>query len=169
MRRLETDVWTHQGFSLIWCEQSFKEQGFQPGEAVSLRRLSQWQREWPEELPSQGGDAALVTGLEPCLALLDEDEQERWLQEELQPLVLSFQAHYEGQVALLFWLPSARERLEYLRAEERYIWTGDGRAPLDLGRLLFNGAERDLSRIPGPSGGHDPVKEAAGLHLKRLS
>ena len=60
---------------------------------------------WPEQLPSTGGDALVVAGLEGCLDALSETDAEEWLSDHFRTVVLSFQSHYEGQAALVSGFP----------------------------------------------------------------
>jgi len=81
-----------------------------------------------------------VGGLDGVLDLLSPQAAESWLGEMLKGAVLSFQDAYEGQVALIFWLPGGDRRLRVNPASDAVMW---GCAPphssskLDFGRILW--------------------------------
>jgi hypothetical protein len=118
-----------------------------PAEVVDLRGLFTLAGKWPEELPSSGGDALVVSGLEGILDSLDSDDLVAWVEGDLRPAILSFQEEYEGQAGLIMWLPSGGKRMEMDGATEHYFWKPHSRARLPLGQYLWGGAEADVERI----------------------
>jgi len=129
---------------------------------------------WPEELPGAEGNALVVAGVEGCLDVLSEQDAITWMEQDLKATVLSFQEHYEGQAALILWVPSGRTRIGMDLADEEYFWkTSPGRdtARLPLGRCLWGGAETDVARIL-VSGDKTPDLDGeayVGLHHPRIS
>ncbi len=96
------------------------------------------------------------------------------LKSDLLPAVLAFQDEYSLEAALVFWLPTGKNRVKMNRATEAYSWVCS--APhsnqhLDLGRILWAGAEGDVGRIIDPDCTNtDPDGPAwIGLHHPRLS
>ena len=61
---------------------------------------------WPDDLPSNGNNTLVVAGLEGSLDLLTPEDAETWLGDAVKQAILSFQDAYDGQAALIFWLPS---------------------------------------------------------------
>lgn len=119
------DAWTRHGFSLLW-DPTLLESIIDPGEVVSLRGLMMGMSEWPfDELPGCrcDSDALVVSGLGEALDSLGGiEEQTRWLEEDLKQAVLKFQEEYQGEAALIFWLPAGPERLELNKATGEYLW-----------------------------------------------
>jgi hypothetical protein len=97
-----------------------------------------------------------------------------WLENDLKPIVLSFQEHYQGQAALIMWVASGRTRIAMDLADEEYFWkTSPGRDAerLPIGRCLWGGAESDVARIL-VSDEKDPDVDGSaygGLHHPRIS
>ena len=165
--------WTRRGFSLLW-EPGTLTEVISPTAVVSMRDLFALRRAWPEALPGSEGNALVVAGLDGCLDSLSEQDATNWLETDLKSVVLSFQAHYEGQAALILWLASGRTRIGMDLVDEEYFWrVGAGRdAPrLALGRCLWGGAEADVARIlvsdeKNPDADGDAY---VGLHHPRIS
>ena len=165
--------WTRRGFSLLW-DASGLSRVVSPPDVVSLREFFSLANAWPDNLPGSGGDALVVAGVEGCLDALTDDDGERWLETDLKQLILSFQEEYEGQAALILWLPSGRRRIHMVGATEEYFWKGNPRrnAPgLPMGRCLWAGAESDAARIiisnaPNPDVDGDAY---VGLYHPRIS
>ena len=167
------DSWKRKGFSLLWEPTALQAVG-SPQEMLSLRQLFQFRKGWPENLPSQGGNSLVLTGLDGFLSCMDPKDSEEWLAKELWPVVEAFQRKYEGEAALIFWLPGGRSRVTPREQGGGYTWTCDGinaGKHIHLTRSLFGGADRDIHEI------QDPVSKAAtssgtdwwGLHLRRIS
>ncbi|MFH1021785.1 MAG: hypothetical protein V1809_00175 [Planctomycetota bacterium] len=106
--------------------------------------------------------------------MLDRADAEKWIEKDLKNLILSFQDEYEGQAALIFWLPSGRSRISMVGSSEEYFWklkASDSETGLPLGRLLWSGAENEVERImdTDDSGADYDGKSWAGLHHPRIS
>jgi len=166
-------AWTRRGCSLLWSFEALAKVATPP-QVVSMRQFVELARKWPADLPSGGGRALVVSGLEGCLDVLDPAGAEKWLERDLKELILSFQDEYEGQAALIFWLPSGRGRISMAGASEEYHWAhraGDSENRLHLGRLLWSGAENEVERIMDTDDQNADYdgKAWAGLHHPRIS
>lgn len=142
MRQTLDSRWQRRGTSWIWDEEARNLVCAAP-EVWSLRQFLQACRHWPDDLPSNHGDALVVAGLDGSLDLLSPQDAEAWLLDVIKPAMLSFQSYYEGQAALVFWMPSAHERLRTNPATDAVTWLCE--APyrdrqLDFGRLLWGEA-----------------------------
>jgi hypothetical protein len=145
-----------------------------PQTVVSIRQLFAMVGHWPEDLPSNDGDTLVVAGLEGCVDLMAPAEAEAWLESDLRPAILSFQTEYGLEAALVFWLPTGKSRVRMNRATEAYSWVCSAphsHQQLDLGRILWGGAEASAARIIDPHCTNaDPDGPAwIGLHHPRLS
>ena len=173
MNLLRGGVWKRRGCSLLWDPGALAAVAV-PADVVSIRRFFAMARSWPADLPSAGGDALVVAGVEGCLDALSDADARAWLETDLKPAVLRFQDEYEGQAALILWLPSGRSRIHMAPATEEYFWRNDPSAAaggLPLGRCLWAGAAADAARIivsdaPQPKVGGD---DWVGLYHPRLS
>jgi hypothetical protein len=173
MKVLQGDVWKRRGVSLLWAGETLSALS-QPQNVVSIRQFFAMVGNWPGDLPSNDGDTLVVAGLEGCVDLLDPVEAEAWLKSDFLPAVLAFQDEYSLEAALVFWLPTGKNRVRMNRATEAYSWVCS--APhsnqhLDLGRILWAGAEADVGRIIDPGCTNADVDGPAwiGLHHPRLS
>ncbi len=149
MKVLRDSGWMRRGFSLLWDPTALSNV-VSPSEVVSIRQFFTMANAWPEDLPGARGDALVVAGVEGCLDALSGDEGKTWLEADLKRAVLSFQEEYEGQAALILWLPSGRRRVSMVRATEEYFWKSDSSRNipgLPIGRCLWAGAESDVARI----------------------
>lgn len=165
--------WMRRGCSLLWSIETLTKVA-EPSQVISMRRFFDVARSWPEELPSGGGNALVVSGLEGCLDVLDPADAEKWIEHDLKNLILSFQDKYEGLAALIFWLPSGRGRISMVGSSEEYYWkhkASDSAKGLHLGRLLWSGAENEVERIldTDDQGTDYDGKAWAGLHHPRIS
>jgi hypothetical protein len=164
--------WHRRGFSLLWEVKTLVELT-EPAAVCSLHRFFALAGNWPENLPAANGDALVGAGLEGCLDILESHDAERWIETDLKDAVLSFQDHYEGQAGLIMWLPSGRHKLTMHGASEQYVWKHrqSGSAGLALGRLLFSGAENEVSRLLDSEQGTTDYdgKHWIGLHHQRIS
>lgn len=173
MRVLQGDGWKRRGISLLWGSEALAALA-PPREVVSIRRFFAMEHNWPSDLPSNRGNALVVAGLEGCLDLLEPDAAKEWLETELRPTMLAFQNEFNMEAALLFWLPTGRNRVRMNRATEAYSWVCAAPHPnqqIDFGRILWAGAEADAGRIIDPySANADPDGPAwIGLHHPRVS
>jgi hypothetical protein len=173
MKVLQGDVWKRRGVSLLWSGEALGQLA-QPAEVLSIRVFFALLGQWPDELPSNAGQALVVGGLEGCLDLMSPTEAEVWMKTDVLPAILAFQDEYGLDAALVFWLPTGKNRVKMNRATEEYSWICA--APysaqvLELGRILWAGAASDVGRILYPNApNQDPDGIAwAGLHHPRLS
>lgn len=173
MRALDSDVWKRRGISLLFDNRALADLA-KPSEVLSMRQWVSMARSWPEDLPSNHGRTLVVAGLGACLDLLDPDDCEEWVFRQWTRTVASFQAEYDGEASLVFWLPDGRSRIKMNAASETYTWAC---APphkdqvLPLGRLLWAGAESGAVRIlDAGSASSDPEGPAwIGLYQPRIS
>lgn len=169
----QDNAWQRRGFTLLWGKETLAKI-LQPSQVVSLRQFFAMKNAWPEELPASSGDALVVSGLEGCLDVLSAKDAERWIENDLKDIVLSFQDEYEGQAGLIFWVPSGRNRISMAGASERYYWrhsASESSRGLHIGRLLWAGAEMEVERIldsDDRDADYDG-KAWVGLHHPRIS
>ena len=172
MNLQRNSVWRRRGCSLLWDSVALSTVT-EPHEVVSLRRFFTMAGEWPEALPGASGDALVVAGMEGCLDVLSADDATAWIETDLKHAVLAFQDHYEGQAALILWLPTGRKRIGMATATERYYWTHAAGTTdrLPIGRCLWAGAESDAARILVSDAPHpNPDSDAwVGLYHPRIS
>jgi hypothetical protein len=173
MNVMDTDTWTRRGISLLWDETAFSRLA-RPDQVLSMRAACQLSRGWKDELPANGGKTLAVAGLDVCLDVLAPSDAEGWIADVLKPLMWSFQAEYDGEGALVLWIPGGRRRVFMNPATERYFWRCAApytKTSLEIGRLLMAGAEQDAVRLMTPgAGSHDPDgPEWIGLHHPRIS
>ena len=166
--------WMRRGFALLW-DAAVLSKVVSPSAVASIRDFfAMTQSWWPEELPGAGGDALVVAGVEGCLDALGSDDGQAWLETDLKPAILSFQDEYQGQAALILWLPTGRSRINMMPATEEYFWkdrSSQSAPGLPIGRCLWAGAESDAARIivsdaPNPDVDGDAY---VGLHHPRIS
>lgn len=172
MKTMTGQSWTRRGFNLLW-EASALRLAAAPEAVVSLRQFFSLSRSWPGELPSGGGIALVVAGLDGCLDAMAEADAESWLGGSFKRAVFSFEDHYEGQASLVFWLPSGRKRVYMSPAEAQYFWKpsawrGDNAIPFSA---LFGGSQDDLHRIlrPGTAANELDGDGWIGLHHPRIT
>ena len=165
---LANSTWTRRGCSLLWEAKALMSFA-RPGEVVSIREFIAMSREWPEDLPSNGGYALVVAGVEGCLDALDTASAQTWVERDLRKVIFEFQDEYQNDAALVLWLPSGRDRMHYALASDEYSWTGMGEERFPLGRLLWGGAQHDAHRIDHAGNGALNVVDAAGMYHPRIS
>lgn len=171
---IKTDTWKRKGFSLLWSADALAKIS-SPSEVVSIRQFFAMSHDWSDDhLKSSNGDALVVAGLEGCLDLLSPEDAATWLLERFHPAVLSFQSTFESDAALLFWLPTGKSRIRQNAANESYHWLCSGthnRESIEIGRILWGGAEGDATRILDPLAPNQDPDGAAwiGIYLPRLS
>lgn len=142
MRYLIDTVWQRRGTSWIWDEEA-RNQVCAAREVWSLRQLLLAVGQWPDDLPSNDNNTLVVAGLDGCLDLLAPEDAEVWLSDAIKDAILSFQSHYEGEAALIFWLPSGQGRIKVNPATEAVTWrcaAPHGQETLDFGRVLWGEA-----------------------------
>lgn len=139
MKQLLDTVWQRCGTSWIWDENA-RNQVCTAGEVWSLRQFLQGAACWPNDLPSNNNQTLVVGGLDASLDLLAPDQAEIWLSETIKPVILSFQANYEDQAALIFWLPQGNVRLRTNPATDSVTWVCEAPhrgALVEFGRILW--------------------------------
>lgn len=173
MRTVEGDVWKRGGLSLLWGAEALGEIA-KPDQVASIRGLFRLAKNWPDELPSNGGKTLVAAGVEGCLDCLSPEDAAEWIEGDLRPALMSFQDEYQGQCALVLWLPAGHRRVSMNRASESYLWKCNapysGRE-IEIGRILWGGAEGDAGRIIDPRTPNRDIDGPAwiGLHHLRLS
>ncbi len=165
------DGWKRRGLTLLWDPRALREL-IDPAKVLSMRACLGLHTSWPDDLPGHGGNALVVAGLEGCLDVLTPDDAIEFLERDVRGMVLDFQGHYDGQAALILWLPGSK-RLTMDRATGAYLWRlqpgKDDTIP--LGRALWAGAEAAAARVIRP-GDPDPDVDGdawIGLHHPRIS
>ncbi|WP_425386932.1 hypothetical protein [Deinococcus aquatilis] len=140
-------AWQRRGTSWLWDAQA-RNLVCKPQEVVSVRQFLQLTHGWPDDLPSNGNNVLVVAGLDGCLDLLTPDHAVQWLRDTVKHAVLSFQTAYDGQAALVFWLPDGERRLEINSTTDAVIWRCAGSfrdQRIDFGRVLW-GEAREYPR-----------------------
>jgi hypothetical protein len=159
MKQTRDSVWQRRGTSWIWDEDA-RNLICTASEVWSLRKLLRSVGHWPDELPSNSGTTVVVAGLDGALDLLRPQEAEVWLGELVKESILSFQAAYESQASLVFWLPSGRARISVHPANDSVEWqcaAPFGNLKIAFGRVLWGEAneypqEIILEHSPKPAG-----------------
>lgn len=142
MKQLLDTVWQRRGTSWIWDEEA-RNQVCVASEVWSLRQFLQAVGNWPDDLPSNGNNTLVVAGLEGSLDLLTPEDAEAWLGDAVKQAILSFQDAYDGQAALIFWLPSGQGRIKLHPATDSIEWrcaAPHGERLLAFGRILWGEA-----------------------------
>ncbi|WP_428565596.1 MAG: hypothetical protein ACP59X_04745 [Solidesulfovibrio sp. DCME] len=173
MKILQGDVWKRRGVSLLWGGETLSRLA-QPQNVMSIRQFFAMVGNWPSDLPCNEGNTLVIAGLEGCVDLLEPTEAESWLESDMRPAILAFQDEYNLEAALVFWLPTGKNRVRMKSATEAYTWVCSAphsNQQLDLGRILWAGAEEDVARIVDPNCTNlDPDGPGwIGLHHPRLS
>jgi len=166
MKQTVDTVWQRSGTSWIWDEDA-RNQVCVAGEVWSLREMLQSLGKWPDELPSNKNNTLVVAGLEGSLDLLPPVDAEAWLGDAIKDAILSFQSYYEGEAALVFWLPSGQGRLKVNAATDAVAWrcsAPHSDALLDFGRVLWGQAHEYPQEILLRESG-----KPAGLFHKRIT
>lgn len=154
MRQLLDTVWQRRGISWVWDEEA-RNQICAANEVWSLRQFLQAVGNWPDDLPSNGGMTLVVAGLDGSLDLLAPTDAETWLGDAIKPAILSFQDEYEGDAALVFWLPGGHNRVRAQAATDEVNWlchTPHGHQ-IDFGRILWGQANEYPQEILLRNGG----------------
>jgi hypothetical protein len=165
MKQLLDAVWQTRGTSWLWDDEA-RNQICAAGEIWSLRQLLRAAGNWPEELPSNHDRTLVVAGLDASLDLLSPDDAEAWLNDAIKPAILTFQDEYQGEAALVFWLPGGQKRLPVNPASDEVRWlchTPHGHR-IDFGRILWGQANEYPQEILPREGA-----TAAGLFHARIT
>jgi hypothetical protein len=157
MRQLLDTVWQRRGASWLWDAKA-RNQICAANEIWSLRqflRASKAPGNWPEELPSNDSRTLVVAGLDGSLDLLTPTDAEAWLGDAIKPAILSFQDEYQGEAALVFWLPGGQGRLpiNLARDEVRWLCHAPHGHQIDFGRILWGQANEYPQEILLSEGG----------------
>ena len=165
MRQLLDTVWQTRGVSWLWDEEA-RNQICAASEIWSLRQLLRAAGHWPDELPSNNDRTLAVAGLDGSLDLLTPTDAETWLDDVIKPAILSFQDEYQGEAALVFWLPGGHNRIRVHAATDEVSWSCH--APhghrIDFGRILWGQANEYPQEILLRDGG-----KSAGLFHARIT
>lgn len=163
MRQTHDTVWQRRGTTWLWDEEA-RNQICVASEVWSLRQFLRTKGNWRDELPSNGGRTLVVAGLDGSLDLLTPTDAEAWLSDAIKPAVLSFQDEYQGDAALVFWLPTGHNRIKVQAATDEVNWlchTPHGHQ-IDFGRILWGQANEYPQEILLRDGG----KPAGLFHLR---
>ena len=166
MKQLFDTVWQRRGISWIWDNEALYKVA-KPNEVLSLRQLLRSERHWPDDPPSNNGRTMVVAGLDAYLDLVLPNEADTWLADELKHVILAFQDNYQGDVALIFWLPNGQRRIRIETASDAVIWrcgAPHGEREIDFGRLLWGEAREYPRQIVLTEGA-----KAAGLFHLRIT
>ncbi len=153
MRQIVDTAWQRRGISWLWDEDA-RNTVCTAGEVWSLRQFLRAAAPngtgWPEDLPSNDNQTLVVAGLEGSLDLLAPDQGEIWLGDTIKRAILSFQDAYEGEAALIFWLPQGDSRLKVQTSTDAVSWLCEAPhrgSQFDFGRLLWGEANEYLQAI----------------------
>ena len=164
MKQLYDTVWQRRGISWVWDAEALA-QVCGVSEVWSLREFLRAVGQWPENLPSNNGDTMVVAGLEGCLDLLVPSDAEIWLSDKIKEAILSFQDAYDGQAALVFWLPGGGGRIAINPATDAVVWRCAAPQPnseIAFGRILWGEAREYPQEILLRNG----AKTAGLFHLR---
>jgi len=164
MRQTTDTVWQRRGISWIWDEEA-RNTVCVASEVWSLRQLLRSAGRWPDDLPSNGNNTLVVAGLAGSLDVLTPDDAETWLGNAIKGAILSFQAYYEGEAALVFWLPAGQGRITCHPATDAIEWrcaAPHGDSLLAFGRILWGEANGYPQEIVLPEG----IRPAGLFHLR---
>jgi len=164
MKQTLDTVWQRRGTSWIWDEEA-RNQVCVASEVWSLRQLLQAPGHWSDDLPSNGNNTLVVAGLEGGLDLLTPEDAEIWLGDAVKDAILSFQSYYEGEAALIFWLPSGYGRIKFHPANDSVEWrcaAPRSDSLLAFSRVLWGEANEYPQEILLQEGG----KPAGLFHLR---
>ncbi|MDR1873422.1 MAG: hypothetical protein LBQ90_00200 [Synergistaceae bacterium] len=168
MKKLNDPVWRSKGISWIWDEEA-RNLVCAANEIWSIRQFIQATGHWPEDLPGNKGDTLVVAGLDGSLDLLCPEDAEAWLGDTIKEAMLSFQGHYEGETALIFWLPQGDKRLE-ISATDAVNWKCGApysESRIDFGRILW-GEAREYPKELYSGEGRSSAR-SIGLFHRRIS
>lgn len=158
MRQLMDTVWQRRGTSWLWDEEARNDICL-PDEVWSLRQFLRRVRDWPADPPSNDNKTLVVAGLDGSLDLLTPPDAEIWLSDVIKPAILSFQDEYQGDAALVFWLPGGRKRIRAHAATDDVSWLCQSPHghQIEIGRILWGQANEYPQEImlrdqPNPAG-----------------
>ena len=166
MKQTRDTVWQRRGTSWLWDDEALAQVG-KASEVWSLRQFVQAIGHWPEDLPSNDSNTLVVAGLDGCLDLLTPTDAESWLASGMKDAILSFQEFYDGQAALIFWLPTGAGRITVNPATDAVNWRcshPNAHEQIDFGRVLWGEAHEYPQEIMLGDGA-----KAAGLFHLRIT
>ena len=164
MKQTRDTVWQRRGTSWLWDAEALA-QVSTVSEVWSLRQFVQGSGHWPDDLPSNDSNTLVVAGLDGCLDLLSPTDAEGWLASAMKDAILSFQEFYDGQAALVFWLPSCAGRITINSATDAVSWRcahPNAQENIDFGRVLWGEAHEYPQEIVL----RDGAKAAGLFHLR---
>lgn len=170
---IRSDSWTHRGISLLWDSNTLNSI-CEIDQIYSLREyFSFYFNGWPQELQSADGYAMIVAGLETVIDVMEPNLTVQWLEKVLYQSLLSFQSEFEGQCALIFWMPEGQARIIQNITDELFYWklgASFQTEMIPLSHCLWNGAARDAKLIAkGPLVNDVSDKGCIGLFHPRIS
>ncbi|MBM3095691.1 hypothetical protein GFB56_33825 [Ensifer sp. T173] len=142
MKKLVDTVWQRRGTSWIWDEEA-RNHVCSASEVWSIRQFLRAAGRWPDDLPSNNNAALVVAGLEGGLDLLSPDSAEAWLGDAVKDGILSFQSYFQGEAALIFWLPAGYGRMKFHPATDTIEWrcaAPHGESTIAFSRVLWGEA-----------------------------
>lgn len=142
MRQLLDTVWQRRGTSWVWDEEA-RNHVCAANEVWSLRQFLRAASKLPDDLPSNKDKTLVVAGLDGSLDLLAPADAESWLNDVIKPAILSFQDHYAGDAALVFWLPNGQNRLKVQTSTDGVRWlcaAPHNPIQIDFGRIIWGEA-----------------------------
>jgi len=164
MKKTFDTVWQRRGTSWVWDEEA-RNQVCEAEQVWSLRQFLRSVGNWPDDLPSNGANTMVVAGLEASLDLLTPEDAEAWLGDTIKNAILSFQGHYEGDAALIFWLPAGQSRIKLNSATDSIEWrcaAPSSESLLAFGRILWSEANEYPQEIVLREG----AKTAGLFHMR---
>jgi hypothetical protein len=164
MRQLLDTVWQRRGTSWVWDEEA-RNEVCAAGEVWSLRQFLRAVDDWPGDLPSNRGKSLVVAGLDGSLDLLPPADADAWLGDVIKVAILKFQDEYQGDAALVFWLPAGQSRLKIQPSSDAVNWVCAAphtKSQLDFGRILWGEANEYPQEIMLRGG----AKPAGLFHLR---
>lgn len=174
MREIEDEVWRRRGFAVLWNPAALGVLCRSTQEVISVRELLALKDRWPDLLPTGGGTALVVTGLEGCLDRIEPSDAGSWLEDVIHPTMLSFQRHNHDEAALVFWMPTAEKRVDVVAVDDTISWEYAPpfkKEPFALSQHLFGGAHKDACRIMATDQDDRGHRRSSwiGIHLPRIS
>lgn len=166
MKQLLDTVWQRHGTSWIWDEEA-RNQVCTANEVWSLRQFLRAASGWLDDLPSNENNTLVVAGLEGSLDLLTPEDAEIWLGDAIKDAILSFQSYFEGEAALIFWLPSGQARIKFHPATDTIEWRCSApysESVLSFGRILWGETNEYPQEILLREG-----SKTAGLFHRRIT
>lgn len=164
---LTDDKWKRRGISVLWCGKTLAELNA-ASQVISLRQfIGFYDAGWPDVMPLVNEDGLYVAGLDVAVDALSPEDALEWLETDIYEMIYDFQNHADA--ALVFWMPD-QGRWKVDLTTNTYQWRLAGKYDAQmfpLGQCIWNGAQKDVSRIESRNGGQH--NEWLGLYLERIS